>query len=145
MTPPDSLAMSPSAPAGWNRLRLGGEARYYLGDGTASLSVNDGPDIPVPRHNWIGIRAGTESIDEFAHRGEFADLTFGWDADLGRTAFGMTLTAGVSVEPSSVFPGNAQNDPADINWDGNSTGAGQQPTPATYVSPYIAVGIHLQF
>jgi hypothetical protein len=136
MTPPDSV----DGPAGWNRLRLGGEARYYLGDGTASVSVNDGPEIPVPRHDWIGLRAGTESIDEFAHRGEFADLTYGWDADVG-IGIGMTLTAGVSVEPSSVFPGNAANDPGNIDFQGKQI----ESQPATYVSPYLAMGIHLQF
>lgn len=143
MMPPDSTALD--GPAAWARLRLGGEARYYLGDGTASVSVNDGPEIPVPRHDWIGLRAGAESIDELAHVGQFADLTYGWDADLGGTAVGMTLTGGVSRDPSAAFPGNAQNDPAATDWQGNPTAEAMQPTPAMYVAPYIAMGIHLQF
>jgi hypothetical protein len=44
--------------------------------------------------------------------------------------------------PSAVFPGNAQNDPADATWDGAQASA---TTPATYVSPYVAMGIHLGF
>jgi hypothetical protein len=140
MMPPD-----PDGPSMFNRLRAGGEARYYFGDGIATVSVNDGPEVPVPRHNWIGFRGGAESFDGFSHLGEFADVTLGWDANLGDTAFGMTLTGGVSIEPSSVFPGNAQNDPTDEGWDGTSTGAALPPTPASYMSPYLALGIHLQF
>src|SRR5262249_32142419 len=127
MTPPDSPAI-PDGPSTFHRLRAGGEARYYFDDGTGAVSVNDGPEGPGPRRDWIGFRGGAESFDGFSHLGEFADVTVGWDVDLGGTAFGMTLTGGVSIEPSSVFPGNAQSDP---------TGADPQPTPASYTSPYL--------
>jgi hypothetical protein len=139
MTPPEASPTSDSVGA-FNRLRVGGEARVYFGEGTAALTVNDGDPVPVPRHDWLGLRGGAESFDGFSHTGEFADLTFGWDADLGGVAVGMTLTGGASVEPSAAFPGNAQNDPGAQSWDGTPTTA---TTPATYVSPYIEMGIHL--
>ena len=120
----------------FSRFRGGGEARYYFHDGLAGVSINDGPEEAVPRHDWFGLRGGAESFDGFTHTGEFVDVTYGWDASLGQIALGMCLTAGVSVEPSAVFPGTAMSTTP-------STDGAATTTPATYYSPYFALGIHV--
>jgi hypothetical protein len=110
------------APSGWSRLRGGVEARHYLGDGLAAVTVNDEPAGFATTHEWIGARGGVESYDLLSHAGAFAEAELGWDADLGGTELGMLFTAGASREPKAAFG---------VREDG------------AYVSPYVALGIHL--
>jgi hypothetical protein len=82
------------------RLRLGGEVRYYFGDGVGAARVNHGPWVPVPRHTWIGMRGGAETFDGFSTTGEFGDFSLGTSFGLGGTSIGMYGAFGVSRQPS---------------------------------------------
>jgi hypothetical protein len=73
-------------PADFERLRVGGELRWYVADGVA----------PVPRHDWIGLRYGAESLDRGVTFGRFADATLGTELAFGDVGVTVSLSIGVS-------------------------------------------------
>ncbi|HEX4418454.1 MAG TPA: hypothetical protein VH165_11170 [Kofleriaceae bacterium] len=85
------------------RLRGGAEARYIFHQGTGTASVNDGPAFEVPRYDWIGARAGLESLDGGTTRGGYADLSLGTDMWIGSTQLGIYLSAGIAIEPLHAY------------------------------------------
>jgi hypothetical protein len=112
--------------------RVGGEARYVVNQGTASVSINDGPAFPVPRYDWLGLRAGAEAVGGWRPTGAFAELAFGTDAWLANwLQLGVVFAAGVSVEPRGTY-GAAEAVPG-----------GPPPAPsAQVVSPYFTIAFH---
>jgi hypothetical protein len=86
-----------------NRLRGGVETRYIINRGTSVASVNCGPAFHLPRYDWIGARAGVETLDGGTTHGEYGELSIGSAFALGRTQLGMYLAAGLSVEPIQAY------------------------------------------
>jgi hypothetical protein len=101
VTSPDQTEPEPKQAL---RIRVGGEARYYFNDGVGAARVNHGPWVPIPRHTWIGYRAGAETFDGFSNTGIFADLMLGTSFVLGTTAIGMYGGFGISREAAAVYP-----------------------------------------
>ncbi|HTR55446.1 MAG TPA: hypothetical protein VMJ10_32430 [Kofleriaceae bacterium] len=86
-----------------SRERLGVETRYRFHDGTALVCDDDDDNCgSVPRHDWLGMRAGVERMNGET-LGAFGEATLGMDAGGGSTALGMYFTLGLSIEPASFF------------------------------------------
>jgi hypothetical protein len=86
-----------------SRFRGGLETRYVFNHGTSVATVNDGPDFRLPRYDWIGARAGFETLDGGTTHGEYGELSIGSSFALGRTQLGLYLAAGLSVEPDRAY------------------------------------------
>jgi hypothetical protein len=86
-----------------NRLRGGVESRYIFNQGSGVGTVNDGPEFGVPRYDWIGARAGFETLDGGTTHGEYGELSIGSAFAMGRMQLGMYLAAGLSVEPVQAY------------------------------------------
>ena len=117
----------------YDTLRAGGELRYYLHDGAAS----------VARHDWIGLRYGVETYDWGATIGRFADVTLGTDVDLGAVGLGLYLTAGLSRQPSSAFAQPVAG-PVTVTFT-TGTGPYDADTDVMTTSPYVGFGMSLLF
>jgi hypothetical protein len=99
------LTASDATSGAFGRVRVGVEARYQFHDGTAYVSYDEGPQQPVARHDWIGVRDGAEWIR--GKLGHFAEVVYGWDAQLGETTtLGMYLGAGVAIDRGDALGGS---------------------------------------
>ncbi|HEY4239764.1 MAG TPA: hypothetical protein VGM88_08110 [Kofleriaceae bacterium] len=98
---------------GWtgtrNRMRLGGELRWYFATGTGAARVNCGPAESVPVHYSLGLRAGAQAFST-AHLGQFAEVTVAADWQLNHTIFGFYLAAGMNHEPAAEFANQTTSD-----------------------------------
>jgi len=130
------------------RWQLGGAARWYFHDGTAAMSVDDGPFEPVPRHDWLEARAGVQELSGgiSSGLGEFAELTLGMDCVASPALqIGMYLTAGLSADPASSFQfADSSDDTSERTLPGTTTTAPSDSSP-TVVSPYVAIGWRFAF
>jgi hypothetical protein len=86
-----------------NRFRGGLETRYVFNHGSSVGTVNCGPAFHLPRYDWIGARAGVETLDGGTTHGEYGELSIGSAFALGRTQLGMYLAAGLSAEPVQAY------------------------------------------
>ena len=128
------------------RLRGGAEARYIFHQGSGTASINDGPAFAVPRYDWVGARAGVESLDGGTTRGAYAELSLGTDMWLGTTQIGMYLSAGASVEPTAAYGTPSMTGDAATG----TAGLGAEAPPAqdsssTTVAKYFTLGWRLAF
>jgi hypothetical protein len=125
-----------------NRLRGGIEARYYFHEGTATLGGGPSGDcgcygepITVPRYDWVGLRFGEETVDEFSKRGTFADISLGTDAQIGASQLGAYLSAGISLEPAAAYATSADDSPRTVTLPDSASGP----------SYYFTLGMHGSF
>lgn len=124
-------------------LRVGGEARYVFHRGAAAASTDDQSWHTVPRYDWIGARAGAETID--GSHGAFGELALGADAWLTPTfQFGMYVAAGLSLEPLGAY-GAASPDEVAALWDSERTSTTLAPGSAYIRDPYFTLGWRFAF
>jgi len=144
-----------SGPGEYNRFRAGGEARYYFHEGTAAANVNDAAWTPIPRHNYLGVRGGIETFDGGTTEGKFADVTLGTEMTTSVIGMGMYISAGLSLEPASLFDStpSSSSSPtastANVDLARDMTGSpGAAATPSTSgstMSPYVTLGMSMLF
>jgi hypothetical protein len=109
------------------RTRSGAEARYLFG-----AAATHAPRVVVFTP-WIGVRAGFELLDaETTTRGEYADVSLGWDWWVHHHQFGVYVSLGMAVEPATAY--------ASVTATALSTQPTAMPAAPTVASPYIGVG-----
>jgi hypothetical protein len=118
------------------RGRLGVDARFNFQDGTSTIMRRYAPAFELARRDWIGARAGLETLDFGSTIGQFAELSLGMDRQLGNTQVGPYISAGLSFEPARAYGG--------VNSFGSAPMMPTTDTPEV-VATYVTVGWHLVF
>jgi len=130
------------------RWQLGGAARWYFHDGTAAMSIDDGPYEPVPRHDWVEANAGVQEMygGVSAGLGEFAELSLGMDCPASPSfQVGVYVTAGLSVDPAGAFQFADESDATSSRTLPGTTTAPPNASSPNVVSPYVALGWRFAF
>lgn len=120
------------------RLRGGVDARYVFHEGTSTVVPHCGPMFDVPSRAWLGARAGVETLDQGDHLGKFAELSLGWERQLGHVLVGPYLAVGVEDEPLAAYGDLAPAMPLP----GTIAAATADPTDPV-VSTYVALGMRI--
>ena len=134
-------------PGEYNRIRAGGELRYYLHAPRSSGSSGDLDDgAGVATQTWVGLRAGVERYRGDLASGRFADLTIGDDFWFGPVGMALYLSAGAGDDPASAF---GSQDPSTSATPDVLSGSGgpapAQPAAPTTTSPYLTFGMSILF
>ncbi|HEY1557531.1 MAG TPA: hypothetical protein VGF94_22015 [Kofleriaceae bacterium] len=122
-------------------LRAGGEARYIFHRGEAASLDEDGNVIAThPRLDYVGVRAGAQSVD--GARGAFGEVELGGNAWLGNTTqLGLFFNIGINAEPPGAY-----GEPPPPEPPVTLAPAPEPPSMPSYViSPYFTFGAELAF
>jgi hypothetical protein len=130
-------------------LRAGAEAHYIFHEGGASMSTDgdEGPWVPIPRYDWIGLEVGTQLFGFEKKtglqppKGGFAQFDLGTDAWSGDSFhLGLVLSAGLSLEPHGIYgpPPDTSDAP------GLPAKLPAPPDTSPTLSPYFSLAFHFE-